>query len=237
MVVMTTANPYFALLTGRVGGSPVPELLWYKCNEGTGTTLGDSSTLGTSTGTLSSSSMWTTLDSFTCIKGNGTTFKANTSSTVAIGVNIVSVCFWLDDSTQTSTEVLIELTDATDTATKKFFGVYTITGPKVDGGIFGNSSSMAKSTTSSTSGWHHYIVILDGSVSSGQVTGYTDGSSATFNSEATGTPGTANYSTSTIYFLARAGTSIFSNAGLDDIRIYNRAVNSTEAAQIYNDRQ
>ena len=90
-------------------------------------------------------------------------------------------------------------------------------------------------TRPSVGAWHHYVLIADmGASSANELSLYIDGALQTSTSQPYTVDQTVNFVNSTLYFMSRAGSSIFSPGQLDDVRIYNRALSASEITQLYN---
>jgi PKD repeat protein len=106
------------------------------------------------------------------------------------------------------------------------------------GGRFGlglgvNSSRNDAYFTRPTAGaWHHYALVFDTTAPGAtQIVPYVDGQAVPYTKTATGTG--ANFANSTLYFMSRAGTSLFGGGGLDELAIYTRALTSGEISAHY----
>jgi len=76
--------------------------------------------------------------------------------------------------------------------------------------------------------WHHYAIVLDSTASaSQQVIPYVDGAAVSYLKLNSGT-GAGPFANSTLYFMSRAGTSLFGRGNLDEVAIYNRALTAAE---------
>jgi len=209
--------------------SPTPEIAWWQLNENTGTTAADSSGNGY-TLTLADAAMWTTGKAGSGLAGNGSSYYAQRAS-VAMGVNIVTVCFWLKDAAFGNNEMVIELgaNIAITSPAWYFFEQDSSTlelAQRNTSGILRNETLAPPSTGT----WHHYAIVYDNNTP--QITIYIDGSAASTTVAGAGVADSANWVTDTVNILARAGASLFSNASIDDIRAYNRDASGDLAAII-----
>lgn len=197
--------------------SPVPDIVWWKFDENTGTNVFDSSTQGTNNLTLFNSAMWVAGKVGTGIAGNGSSYYAY-SSNALVCPNIITVCYWIKDSAYGSFEWHAELgSDVIAQGNDWLVHNNTVIGGYVsaDAGSYRQESA----TPPSVDVWHHLAWILDNSTSTGNVTLFIDGveQSLTLNNDnKTGT----GYTPRTLWLLSRTGTAVFSNASLDDFRIY-----------------
>lgn len=79
--------------------------------------------------------------------------------------------------------------------------------------------------------WHHYAVIFDSGTANGDVTIYLDGQlqeSQIVSNNFGGPVGSEKMGNYTWYFMSRAGSSLFGDGYLDDVRIYNRPLSQSE---------
>lgn len=86
---------------------------------------------------------------------------------------------------------------------------------------------MSVNGAQSASVWTHTVIRWDGT----NWSIYIDGSSATISGSTTTGPGSASYSPSTQFQIHNPS---YSNTFIDDLRIYDTAIDSTEIARIYN---
>lgn len=194
-------------------------------NEGSGTSVADESTGGTSTLTLSSASMWTTGNAGGGIAGNGSSFYASAAS-VDAAANVVTVCFWFKDSAFGANEMIAELgPNISLTSPAWYFFAQDSSTLQTAQRNTGGALRTRDSTPPSTGAWHHYAVIYDNATP--QITVYIDG--VLVGTGAGGAADPADWATATVNLLARdgggAGANFFCNGSLDDFRIYsgNRA--------------
>jgi hypothetical protein len=91
--------------------------------------------------------------------------------------------------------------------------------------------------TPSTSNWHHIAIIYDNSTTTGDVSIYLNGSSQSTTISQNDKALNGNFDNQTVYALARGGSSLWSDAKLDDVRIYNRALSGSEITSVYSNPQ
>lgn len=217
-------------------GSPAPDIAWWKMNEGTGTSVADASGNGR-TLTLSNSGMWATVASFTAIQGNGSSFYANSASTINFATNKITLCFWFYTSSFANDDKLaFELSVNVNSFDHTFYVDPNASGGTFDASIQASGNRTETWTRPSAAAWHHFLIVLDNSTNSGDITVYTDGSSTGTTVALNSKSVNANFRTDTLYVLSRGGSSLFSPAALDDVRIYT-GDRSANVAAIYADRQ
>lgn len=228
----------FTAYTGTYLLSPIPDILWYKFLEGSGTVLNDSSLTGINSGQLSSSSMWTNglNGSGFCISGDGAATFAQTFQNVNFNTNILTVCLWaFNPSWGGGTQIWIE-TDAAGYGTPNAgFIIDNEIGARNFGGIHSTNFRNEFQTLPSAGVWHHYAFILDDSTAAGDIRIFLDGIEQSTTIQDSSKSAAANYQTDTLYFFGRGGASLFSNAAFDDIRIYGRTLSSGEIQAVMND--
>ena len=93
--------------------------------------------------------------------------------------------------------------------------------------LVGASASYLRATKTIDGGWHHYLVTM----SSGTATIYYDGVSQV--SGAVNAP-TGDTDEVRIGRRGGAGTQVYADGSIDDVRIYNRVLSATEISQLYN---
>jgi YD repeat-containing protein len=104
------------------------------------------------------------------------------------------------------------------------------------GGKFGiaigrnGSRNNAYFTRPSAGAWHHYTLVFDTQAPAAQqVTPYVDGQPIAYEKTASGT-GAGNFASSSLYFMSRNAITLFGGGSLDEVALYNRALNSSEVA-------
>ncbi|HET9197317.1 MAG TPA: PKD domain-containing protein, partial [Solirubrobacterales bacterium] len=81
--------------------------------------------------------------------------------------------------------------------------------------------------------WHHYAFVMDSAASaSEQIKPYVDGKAVSFTKTASGT-GAGNFANSSLYFMSRAASALFGAGSLDELAIYNRALDASTIAAHY----
>jgi YD repeat-containing protein len=74
--------------------------------------------------------------------------------------------------------------------------------------------------------WHHYAFVFDTSAPADtQITPYVDGVAVPY-TKIDDSAGAGNFENSTLYFMSRAGTGLFGAGDLDEVAVYNRALNA-----------
>ncbi|HEX7298614.1 MAG TPA: PKD domain-containing protein [Solirubrobacteraceae bacterium] len=78
--------------------------------------------------------------------------------------------------------------------------------------------------------WHHYAFVFDTTApAASQITPYVDGQAVAYTKTASGT-GAGSFANSQLYFMSRGAASLFGAGSLDEVAIYNRALNAATIA-------
>jgi YD repeat-containing protein len=94
----------------------------------------------------------------------------------------------------------------------------------------GESRNNAYFERPSAGAWHHYALVFDAQAPAAeQVVPYVDGQPVPYEKTASGT-GAGNFANSALYFMSRNAQTLFGKGSLDEVAIYNRALNSSEVA-------
>ena len=103
------------------------------------------------------------------------------------------------------------------------------------GVAIGNSSSRNNVffTRPSAGVWHHYAFVMDSAAAAAEeIKPYVDGKAVAFTKTASGT-GAGNFANSSLNFMSRAASALFGAGSLDEVAIYNRALDATTIAAHY----
>lgn len=179
--------------------------------------------------------------------GQGLQFNGTSNFLGTMNINFnsssaVSVAFWQATTTQgaaaTALEVSTNYNNVTDGLNIGFHttapGCADFIGAMYDGTVY-SSNCPPLYTANSGTPWHHYVVILDKSKTSSEVSVYMDAVSQTNNG------GSDNNQTNTfgiepLFMGARYNTnspSQFFTGVLDDVRVYNRVLTTDEIKRLY----
>ena len=85
----------------------------------------------------------------------------------------------------------------------------------------------------SAAAWHHYLLVMDSSVSGGTMAVYVDGGAQSLTVAAVGGAGTANFANNTLYCLSRDNASLFGQGNLQDIAFFNGLLTANDAQSLY----
>jgi YD repeat-containing protein len=97
----------------------------------------------------------------------------------------------------------------------------------------GESRNSAYFARPSAGAWHHYVLVFDTQApATQQILPYVDGKPVSFEKPNTGT-GAGSFANSTLYFMSRNASALFGKGGLDEVALYNRALNAGEINSHY----
>ncbi|MHB1162931.1 MAG: LamG domain-containing protein [Minisyncoccota bacterium] len=154
------------------------------------------------------------------------------------GTNVLSVSFWLYQSSFTSTDSLaIEATANNNLNATGLMIDPNSSAPclgEIQISVHGNVGyNDACYTRPSAGRWHHYVFIGDKGQAV-EVNLYIDGVLQTPTIRTNTNDNTNNFGNDPWYFMSRGGTTLFNAGKLDDVRIFNRALSASEVTQMYN---
>jgi len=109
-----------------------------------------------------------------------------------------------------------------------------------NGGTFGVGIGLGTSRNNvffarpSAGVWHHYAFVLDTSAPAAQqITPYVDGKPVTYTKLDSGT-GAGNFANSNLYFMSRAASGLFGAGDLDEVAVYNQALDAATIDEHFN---
>lgn len=216
-----------------------PELLWWKMNDGSGTTI--TAEVGPNGST---NAAWVTgkSGSGSALDYNGSTHHSESGSSLNFGgATTATICFWayLDDLSPTQIlfetgpnagtvdgSVLVYL----DSSNINFALQESVSPARANGGNFASPS---------TGAWNHIAFKINtNTAGSTTIAGYINGTLQTTSSPANNTTGSGGFATQIINVGARdGGASLPFNGRIDDVRVFNRILDSTELAAVIADAQ
>jgi len=88
-------------------------------------------------------------------------------------------------------------------------------------------------TRPSANEWHHYVIVIDNTTTAGDITVYVDGVAQSTTVYINTKDKSSNIITARLYMMSRAGTSLFGQGILDDVRVFNRVITAEEAKLLY----
>lgn len=249
-VLALSCFPIHAQIAGRFGSginqkirvgiaattTPVTEptagILWYKFNEGSGTTL--TADVGPN-GTTSGGSGYTTgADGVATHAFNfGGDTTATSDSAITYGVNIITVTFWAYNAAWgTGTQPLLNSSGGTSTANTWLIDDDEGTIRCIFRGTTTSLLRYESFAAPSNNAWHHIAVVFDGSTADGEITVYVDGAVQSTSVLQADRDGTSNFGAETIY-IGNASGPTFWNGYMDDIRIYGSALSVGQIGAVY----
>jgi PKD repeat protein len=210
---------------------------YWRLGEKSGTSLIDSisgKTATTANGVSLGSSGNLTLDANTAASFDG----SNDSASVPLNLSStqrLTLEFWLRwSSFSNNDDLAFEFTSNLNNTNGGFIinPNATNTGSRFEVAIGrGASRNDAYFSRPSSNTWHHFAFVFNTTVvGSQQVTPYVDGKAVSFTKESSGT-GAGAFANSTLYFMSRAGSSLFGQGILDEVAIYNQALTATQISQ------
>jgi YD repeat-containing protein len=233
---ITVEAPGAGSYASRVLGTGGLSHFW-RMGDASGTTLTDSK--GTSPATLIGApalgvagALAADTDTATSFSGSGDAASADVDLS---GTNKATLEFWLKwDSYANDDRLAFELTPNFN---QNAGGL--LVDPNESGGKFavsighGDARNSVTFDRPSAGAWHHYALALDTSAAgTGQITPYVDGDAVAFTQLSSGT-GMGNFANSQLYFMSRAGNSLFGNGDLDEVAIYSRALSAATISDHY----
>ena len=230
-----TLTPYTIIYPNVTSGL----IGWWKFDEGTGTTSTADSSGNSITGVLVNSPSWITgkIGSY-ALQFNGSNqsvhMPLNLSST-----NIITVTFWLwVNAYSNSDKIGVEYSANFNSANAFIIDIDASDG-KTDLDMRYQEGSTAYNggyiTRPSAAAWHHYAIIFDRTTGATLgVTTYIDGSPVTTTMVYAGNCASSNFDNATLYLMSRGSSGLYMAGKLDDFRVYNRALNSSEVTTVFN---
>lgn len=216
-------------------GSFTPDILWWKMNDGSGTTV--TATVGPN-GT-------TDADWITGKSGAGFALDfipANsdnaTSAGPTYGTNIITVAMWSWLDVTNSTMIIAE--SGTDPSTTNHTWIIYCTVGTIRVFIHGTGAatlSREESTPAANTGaWNHYLFVIDNSTTAGDVKIYLNGTLRSETITDNDKAGAGSFSSQPLNVAARNNASLFMDGRMDDLRIYS-GDQSANVSAIMNDPQ
>lgn len=143
----------------------------------------------------------------------------------AVSKNKMTVAAWLNRS-NTGTEIQAVGYETT--------GQYCDIVPWTDGQIYPQVANVYAQVAYSSTGWHHYVLVYDGTLSgdSNRLKLYIDGSAQTLNNFSGTVP--ASFTLDPTFSIGRVDGSQYSTGSIDQVAVWDRALSSTEVSDLYN---
>lgn len=224
--------------------APAADFYW-KFDDAQGSTAQDSSpnnediTLAAST----ANPTWSYDDvciSGKCLKFDGTNDYANTASSIDLsGTAVITVEFWMkwqpyaDDD-----DLAMEFSTNANLSSTGFYINPNSSGASnfsiyLNGDVGGNSVQF---TRPEDGVWHHYAIVMDKSqAGASEITPYVDGKAVSYTKSHTNN-NTNNFGDNTLYFMSRAGSSLFGGGLMDEVKVFKYARTAAQIQSSYNSR-
>lgn len=212
--------------------SPTPDILWWKLNEGSGTSITGDSSNGGDDG--STDADWTTGiaagSALSFVSANSD--DALTSASITYSTNRLTFSFWLNANPQVG---MILESSANLNSNDNCFYCYKSGAATVQFSVK-NGGTRAETFTIATNQNLHVVAAWDGSTTAGDWVVWTNGVECTVTSvDITSRASTAGLDPYVLYVGARGGSSVFYNRPFDDFRIYSGTNAIADIAAIYAD--
>ncbi len=216
-----------------------PGLLhYYRLGESAGPTIADSagSAEGTMSGGTFGASGAISGDPNSAISFNGTGDSGAIPMNLS-GSSVITVEFWLKWNAYANDDALaMEFTTDFNSNAGGF-----LVDPNSSFGQFavaigsGASRNIAMFSRPSAGTWHHYAFVLDTTQpGTSEITPYVDGQPVSFTQSGFTGTGAGNFASSTLYLMSRGGSSLFGAGSLDELAIYNGALDLKRIQDHYN---
>lgn len=233
---MSAIHAIISSVNASSAAAPQPDLVWWKFDEGSGTTVADSSTVGTNGGTISGAT-WVTGKSGSgyALEFDGVDDFLRSTSNLTFGVKKCTVCAWVylpsfaDDG-----KAIWEHSTNQDSNQNTFHCAPNGTAGNFSATYRGNGYRSETTTRPATSTWVHVATTYDvETTTAADVEIYFDAVLQTTTVAVnTNSSSANNIATLTTYFMSRAGTSRFLAGRLDDVRIYKSVLTQAQIAAV-----
>ncbi|RCW48498.1 LamG-like jellyroll fold domain-containing protein [Paenibacillus prosopidis] len=202
---------------------------WYKFDETSGASAADASGYG-KTGTVNGGAAWTTGQTGNAVVLDGTNDYIALPAGVVSDADTITVAAWVNLDTVSNWTRIFDF--GSGTSTYMYLSPKNGANGKIRFAIKNNNSSeqiIEGQSALATGGWHHVAVTLNGSTG----TLYVDGAQAGSNTSMTMKPSDLGWATQN--WIGRSQYSDpYLDGRVDDFRIYNRAISSSEVTSVMN---
>jgi uncharacterized protein YjdB len=247
VTAQATGGATISAVSGSVTGSAQANVLamsglagWWTFDQGSGTTVADSSGNG-NTATLENGMTWVTGQDGYAVSANGTNQYVSIPAVNLTSTQAVTWTAWVNRTyTSNSPATLIENSPNFNQSTTGFgffpddssdCGAPGTMMAAVNGNV-GYSMSCYKQPTSGT--WHHIAVVYDKSQSGPNVVSlYIDGVLQAPASQPRTSTNTNTFGNNPTYLFSRGGTTNYAAGEIDDLRLYSQALTAAQIQQIY----
>lgn len=211
-------NTGFMAAVARKRAAPRPDILWWRLNEGTGTTISGDGINGGDDGTTDAA--WVTGKSGSGSALDFSSQDAATDSSITYGASIITACGWVYLDSTSGLQILWE-SSADFNGSDATFIAFVNSGTVVCS-IHSSASEyrIHTSTAPATGGWVHLAAVYDNSTTTGNVDIFYDAVDQAAPATTSNKGAAATFSAEKLYAGARASASLRYNGRLDDLRIY-----------------
>lgn len=220
------------------GTAPTPDLLWYKFNEGSGSTV--TNELGTG-GTTTNSPTWTSSTqngSGYAIRfdgqGGGSAKYVTPAAINFASATAITISLWTKRNANSGLQVFFEHTAQWDSNPPSFIGVVDSNELYVGMRDSGGGARQEKCAIGSGS-WTHIAMVLDQAANSGvgDVKIYINGTLQSTTITSNTKTSSASFNTDTVYIGGRSGGVFGYDGDVDDFQIISGEVSAANIAAIY----
>lgn len=221
---------------GGGGGAPTPDLVWWKFDEGSGTTVADSSTAGTNTGTVTGATWVPGKNGVgNALDFDGTNDFLVSAANLTFGVKKCTVCAWAYIPAFADNDAVLWEHSVNQNSNQNTF----VAIPNAASGLFnatyrGNGYRSETIARPAPGYWRHIACTYDvETTTAADVEIYFDGVlQSTTVAVNTNSSSSNNIATLPTYFMGRGGASLFLKGKLYDIRIYKSKLTQPQIAAI-----
>ena len=211
---------------------PTPDILWWRCNEGTGTAAYDSSVRGYAA-TINRAGQWTTGKA-----GDGISFSAANSdwlqsnSSINYATNRITVTFWVNLPAIPSVAQIL-LSGPYPSYNNNFF-ITDNSATQFYVSLHDNATGFLETYIArpSSGQWHHIAAVMDASTAVGSISLYLDGAPQTKTVAMSTLNFSGTFSTVQLNVGAQNKGAAFWTGTVDDIRIYSGLLTGAQIASV-----
>lgn len=221
---------------GGGGGAPTPDLVWWQLAEGAGTSVGDSSTAGTNTGTVTGATWVPGKNGVgNALDFDGTDDFLVSAANLTFGVKKCTVCAWAYIPAFADNDAVLWEHSVNQNSNQNTF----VAIPNAASGLFnatyrGNGYRSETIARPAPGYWRHIACTYDvETTTAADVEIYFDGVlQSTTVAVNTNSSSSNNIATLPTYFMGRGGASLFLKGKLYDVRIYKSKLTQPQIAAI-----
>jgi hypothetical protein len=205
----------------------------WKLDDGAGAVAADSSG-NAKAALLLGSPAW--LSGGSCVAGGCLSFNGTGQSGYASldlsGTSAVTVAFWMNWSSYANDDRLaMEFSSNFNNVTTGFMidpNSSSGGGGQFEAGLRGDAGYNQALFARPAAGWHHYAFVFNkAAAAASEVTPYVDGVAVPY-TKTTSTDNNNTFGSDQLFWMSRAGSSLFGAGALDGVRVYSRALSASE---------